>query len=148
MHDYTVVDAFARRPLPANPVAVFFGGDGLSPETRQRIAGEMNLSEVTFGVMAEPVRVRRLTDQEGQTGGGLRTLRCQGRWSSGNGTPRRLSARTHGVFTRASRLDRDHAAALLRPAAVEFWSVGAGRLRRRLGYDREGQGWTVRRLRP
>ncbi|MFI6638973.1 PhzF family phenazine biosynthesis protein [Streptomyces sp. NPDC050504] len=48
MHEYIVVDAFARRPLEGNPVAVFFDADDLSGETMQRIAKEMNLSEVTF----------------------------------------------------------------------------------------------------
>ncbi|MFK0119771.1 PhzF family phenazine biosynthesis protein [Streptomyces sp. NPDC090994] len=48
MHEYIVVDAFARRPLQGNPVAVFFDAADLSGETMQRIAREMNLSEVTF----------------------------------------------------------------------------------------------------
>ncbi|MFJ4672039.1 MULTISPECIES: PhzF family phenazine biosynthesis protein [Kitasatospora] len=48
MHKYVVVDAFARRPLTGNPVAVFFGADDLSGEQMQRIAREMNLSETTF----------------------------------------------------------------------------------------------------
>ncbi|MFE1875012.1 PhzF family phenazine biosynthesis protein [Streptomyces sp. NPDC059496] len=48
MHEYIVVDAFARRPLEGNPVAVFFDAADLSAETMQRIAREMNLSEVTF----------------------------------------------------------------------------------------------------
>ncbi|MFB6578174.1 PhzF family phenazine biosynthesis protein [Streptomyces sp. NPDC056402] len=48
MHAYIVVDAFARRPLEGNPVAVFFDAADLSGETMQRIAREMNLSEVTF----------------------------------------------------------------------------------------------------
>ncbi|MFD7914424.1 PhzF family phenazine biosynthesis protein [Streptomyces sp. NPDC059752] len=48
MHEYIVVDAFARRPLEGNPVAVFFDAGDLSAETMQRIAREMNLSEVTF----------------------------------------------------------------------------------------------------
>ncbi|MEV0189012.1 PhzF family phenazine biosynthesis protein [Kitasatospora purpeofusca] len=48
MHKYVVVDAFARRPLTGNPVAVFFGADDLSGEQMQRIAREMNLSESTF----------------------------------------------------------------------------------------------------
>ncbi|MGW7081780.1 PhzF family phenazine biosynthesis protein [Streptomyces sp. NPDC054871] len=48
MHTYVVVDAFARRPLTGNPVAVFFGSDDLTAEQMQRIAREMNLSETTF----------------------------------------------------------------------------------------------------
>ncbi|HEY0805683.1 MAG TPA: PhzF family phenazine biosynthesis protein, partial [Pseudonocardiaceae bacterium] len=48
MHEYTVVDAFARRPLDGNPVAVFHDSDDLSSDLMQRIAAEMHLSEVTF----------------------------------------------------------------------------------------------------
>ncbi|MFE2102299.1 PhzF family phenazine biosynthesis protein [Streptomyces sp. NPDC059468] len=48
MHEYIVVDAFARRPLEGNPVAVFFDAADLTAELMQRIAREMNLSEVTF----------------------------------------------------------------------------------------------------
>ncbi|MFJ9808814.1 PhzF family phenazine biosynthesis protein [Streptomyces sp. NPDC101158] len=48
MRPYVVVDAFAREPLRGNPVAVFFECADLTPVLMQRIAGEMNLSEVTF----------------------------------------------------------------------------------------------------
>ncbi|MGH3165235.1 MAG: PhzF family phenazine biosynthesis protein [Trebonia sp.] len=48
MHAYTVVDAFARRPLSGNPVAVFFHAEDWSTKTMQLIAAEMRLSEVTF----------------------------------------------------------------------------------------------------
>ncbi|MET9695853.1 PhzF family phenazine biosynthesis isomerase [Streptomyces sp. NPDC006529] len=48
MHDYMVVDAFARNPLEGNPVAVFFGSEDLTADRMQAIAREMNLSEVTF----------------------------------------------------------------------------------------------------
>ncbi|NUP42989.1 MAG: PhzF family phenazine biosynthesis protein [Streptomyces sp.] len=48
MHEYAVVDAFAREPLTGNPVAVFFDAADLTAEVMQRIAREMNLSEVTF----------------------------------------------------------------------------------------------------
>ncbi|MDQ0598289.1 trans-2,3-dihydro-3-hydroxyanthranilate isomerase [Streptomyces canus] len=48
MHEYLVVDAFARSPLEGNPVAVFFDAADLTAELMQRIAREMNLSEVTF----------------------------------------------------------------------------------------------------
>ncbi|CAG6398929.1 PhzF family phenazine biosynthesis protein [Streptomyces cocklensis] len=48
MHEYAVVDAFAREPLAGNPVAVFFDAADLSADLMQRIAREMNLSEVTF----------------------------------------------------------------------------------------------------
>ncbi|HZB50032.1 MAG TPA: PhzF family phenazine biosynthesis isomerase [Mycobacteriales bacterium] len=47
-HDYVVVDSFTDTPLHGNPVAVFFGADDLSADRMQRIAQEMNLSEVTF----------------------------------------------------------------------------------------------------
>ena len=47
-HAYTVVDAFSDTPLRGNPVAVFFDAEDLSAEQMQRIAQEMNLSEVTF----------------------------------------------------------------------------------------------------
>ncbi|MFH9262786.1 MULTISPECIES: PhzF family phenazine biosynthesis protein [unclassified Streptomyces] len=47
-HRYVVVDAFANEPLRGNPVAVFFGASDLTADRMQRIAQEMNLSEVTF----------------------------------------------------------------------------------------------------
>ncbi|MEX3555890.1 MAG: PhzF family phenazine biosynthesis protein [Burkholderia gladioli] len=46
--DYIVVDAFTRTPLEGNPVAVFLVEDPLPAERMQRIAREMNLSEVVF----------------------------------------------------------------------------------------------------
>ncbi|MBR7831901.1 PhzF family phenazine biosynthesis isomerase [Actinospica durhamensis] len=48
MHHYMVVDAFSRRPLEGNPVAVFFDCADLDTALMQRIAAEMHLSEVTF----------------------------------------------------------------------------------------------------
>jgi trans-2,3-dihydro-3-hydroxyanthranilate isomerase len=48
MHRYLVVDAFSRDPLAGNPVAVFFDAADLTAHLMQRIAREMNLSEVTF----------------------------------------------------------------------------------------------------
>ncbi len=48
MRSYTVVDAFAGNPLEGNPVAVFDDGSGLSTETMQRTALELNLSETVF----------------------------------------------------------------------------------------------------
>lgn len=53
MHEYAVVDAFAREPLAGNPVAVFFDAADLTADLMQRIAKEMNLSEVTFVLPAE-----------------------------------------------------------------------------------------------
>ncbi|MEV0171129.1 PhzF family phenazine biosynthesis isomerase [Streptomyces sp. NPDC050803] len=47
-HRYVVVDAFADEPLRGNPVAVFFDAADLTESQMQRIAREMNLSEVTF----------------------------------------------------------------------------------------------------
>jgi trans-2,3-dihydro-3-hydroxyanthranilate isomerase len=52
-HEYVVVDAFASRRLEGNPVAVFFDAADLPAERMQRIAREMNLSEVTFVLPAE-----------------------------------------------------------------------------------------------
>ncbi|MFI7386508.1 PhzF family phenazine biosynthesis isomerase [Streptomyces sp. NPDC049813] len=48
MHKYVVVDAFARRPLTGNPVAVFFGADDLDGDRMQAVAAELHLSESTF----------------------------------------------------------------------------------------------------
>ncbi|WEH39147.1 PhzF family phenazine biosynthesis protein [Streptomyces sp. AM 2-1-1] len=48
MHEYLLVDAFSRKPLYGNPVAVFLDAADLSAERMQRIAREMNLSETTF----------------------------------------------------------------------------------------------------
>jgi trans-2,3-dihydro-3-hydroxyanthranilate isomerase len=53
MHEYLVVDAFTRTPLEGNPVAVFLDAGDLTAERMQRIAKEMNLSEVTFVLPAE-----------------------------------------------------------------------------------------------
>ncbi|WP_433496937.1 PhzF family phenazine biosynthesis protein [Sphaerimonospora sp. CA-214678] len=47
-HSYVVVDSFTDIPLRGNPVAVFFGAEDIPAERMQRIAREMNLSEVTF----------------------------------------------------------------------------------------------------
>jgi trans-2,3-dihydro-3-hydroxyanthranilate isomerase len=53
MRSYTVVDAFALRPLEGNPVAVFDDGSGLSVETMQQAALELNLSETVFMLAPE-----------------------------------------------------------------------------------------------
>lgn len=42
------VDAFTSTPLHGNPCAVVFDADGLSDDTMQAIAREMNLSETAF----------------------------------------------------------------------------------------------------
>ncbi len=48
MRAYVVVDVFTEAPLEGNPVAVFTDGGGLSAETMQRAARELNLSETVF----------------------------------------------------------------------------------------------------
>lgn len=45
---YNIVDVFTDTPLTGNPLAVFTKGDGLSADTMQAIAREMNLSETVF----------------------------------------------------------------------------------------------------
>lgn len=46
--DFVQVDAFTSRPLYGNPAAVVLGADAIPPETMQKIAREMNLSETVF----------------------------------------------------------------------------------------------------
>jgi trans-2,3-dihydro-3-hydroxyanthranilate isomerase len=48
MRAYVVADVFTDVPLEGNPVAVFEDGAGLSTETMQRAARELNLSETVF----------------------------------------------------------------------------------------------------
>jgi trans-2,3-dihydro-3-hydroxyanthranilate isomerase len=48
MRDYVVLDVFTETPLQGNPVAVFLDGAGLSTETMQAAARELNLSEIVF----------------------------------------------------------------------------------------------------
>lgn len=43
---------------------------------------------------------------------------------------------------------QSYVAFLLRFDGVEFWANGEDRLHQRLRYDREGDGWSVRRLQP
>lgn len=45
---YVVIDVFTDTPLTGNPLAVFTNAAGLSTETMQALAREMNLSETTF----------------------------------------------------------------------------------------------------
>ncbi|MDQ3929820.1 MAG: PhzF family phenazine biosynthesis protein, partial [Chloroflexota bacterium] len=45
---YHLVDVFTGRQFGGNPLAVFSDGEGLSTETMQSLAKEMNLSETTF----------------------------------------------------------------------------------------------------
>jgi trans-2,3-dihydro-3-hydroxyanthranilate isomerase len=64
------VDVFTDRALSGNSLAVFLDGRGLSTETMQALAREMNLSETTFILPEDPstnnngVRVRIFTVQE------------------------------------------------------------------------------------
>ncbi len=46
--ELTIVDVFAEQPLAGNQLAVVRDCDGLSDESMQRIAREMNFSETTF----------------------------------------------------------------------------------------------------
>ena len=67
VHRYYVVDVFAERPYAGNQLAVVIGTAGLSDETMQQVAAEMNFSETTF-VAPEPeanggYRVRIFTPQ-------------------------------------------------------------------------------------
>ena len=48
MRDYVLADVFTDVALEGNPVAVFTDGGGLSGETMQRAARELNLSETVF----------------------------------------------------------------------------------------------------
>ena len=48
MRAYVIVDVFTDVPLEGNPVAIFTDGTGLSGETMQRAARELNLSETVF----------------------------------------------------------------------------------------------------
>jgi len=45
---YRVVDVFTTEPLEGNPLAVFPDAAGISGETMQRIAAELNLAETAF----------------------------------------------------------------------------------------------------
>jgi len=45
---YHLLDVFTDRPFAGNPLAVFTNGQGISSETMQLIAKELNLSETTF----------------------------------------------------------------------------------------------------
>ena len=65
MRRYTIADVFTDVPLQGNQVAVFTDAPGLSDETMQRAAREMNLSETVFVFRAEDpnahLRVRIFT---------------------------------------------------------------------------------------
>src|SRR2546423_663379 len=45
---YEIVDVFTDRPFTGNPLAVVYGGDGLSGEQMQALAREFHLSETVF----------------------------------------------------------------------------------------------------
>lgn len=68
---YALLDVFAERPFEGNQLAVFADATGLSAETMQTIAREMNLSETAFILPRAPdlerergVRVRIFTTEE------------------------------------------------------------------------------------
>lgn len=62
---YRLVDVFTRQRFGGNPLAVFPDAQGLSPESMQRFAFELHLSESTFVLPAQrgdcDVRVRIFT---------------------------------------------------------------------------------------
>jgi trans-2,3-dihydro-3-hydroxyanthranilate isomerase len=53
VRQYVVLDVFTDVPLEGNPVAIFTDAAGLSDETMQRAARELNLSETVFLLAAE-----------------------------------------------------------------------------------------------
>lgn len=58
---YAIYDVFTDTRLAGNPLAIIFGADGLSDETMQTLAQELNLSETVFVQAAEnPAHVARL----------------------------------------------------------------------------------------
>jgi trans-2,3-dihydro-3-hydroxyanthranilate isomerase len=64
---YVIADVFTDTPLEGNGLGVFTDGRGLAPDTMQRIARELNLSETVFVLPAESggdVRVRIFTPAE------------------------------------------------------------------------------------
>lgn len=68
---YFVLDVFTSEPLKGNPLAVVLDSHGLSTQTMQAVAKEMNLSETTFiqrrdveTEKREGVRVRIFTTEE------------------------------------------------------------------------------------
>ncbi len=46
--EFVQIDAFTNKPLYGNPAAVVFDADDIPPQTMQKIAREMNLSETVF----------------------------------------------------------------------------------------------------
>lgn len=52
---FYIVDVFAERPYTGNQLAVILDADGLTDETMQQVAAEMNYSETTF-VTSAPER--------------------------------------------------------------------------------------------
>jgi trans-2,3-dihydro-3-hydroxyanthranilate isomerase len=47
-NSFYIVDVFAERPYAGNQLAVVVGADGMSEETMQQLAAEMNYSDTTF----------------------------------------------------------------------------------------------------
>lgn len=60
---YEVWDVFTDRAFGGNPLAVFFGGDGLKDEQRFALAREMNHSETTFVGADGKVRIFTATQE-------------------------------------------------------------------------------------
>jgi trans-2,3-dihydro-3-hydroxyanthranilate isomerase len=58
-YHFSQLDVFTGTPLTGNPLAVFPDAEGLTAETMQSLAREMNLSETTF-VSASTVATRRV----------------------------------------------------------------------------------------
>jgi trans-2,3-dihydro-3-hydroxyanthranilate isomerase len=52
-YPYTLIDVFTDKPFSGNQLAVFTDAQGLSGETMQTIAREMNLAETTFVLPAK-----------------------------------------------------------------------------------------------
>ena len=52
-YQFYQVDVFTDTPFGGNPLAVFISNHGLTHDTMQKIAKEMNLSETTFICSAE-----------------------------------------------------------------------------------------------
>jgi trans-2,3-dihydro-3-hydroxyanthranilate isomerase len=76
---YLRVDVFTRAPLEGNPLAVFTDGRGLSSQTMQRLARELNLSETAFllpGSGTAAARVRIFTPAQELAFAGHPVLGC------------------------------------------------------------------------
>src|ERR1700756_5176272 len=93
MRSYVVVDVFTDVPLEGNPVAVFEDGAGLSTETMQRAARELNLSETVFLLPGESGADARARIRSRARGGPPGRHSCWGRPPSRSRRGSRSSAR-------------------------------------------------------